>query len=63
MSNQVKPKIAVYGAGAMGTVLGALLAKTGADVTLITRNQAHVDGLNKKGAKITCTAVPQRNAF
>ena len=57
MSNQVKPKIAVYGAGAMGTVLGALLTKTGADVTLITRNQAHVDGLNKKGAKIICTAV------
>ena len=57
MSNQAQPKIAVYGAGAMGTVLGALLTKTGADVTLITRNQAHVDGLNTNGARIICTAV------
>ena len=48
MPNEKRARIAVYGAGAMGTVLGALLAKTGADVTLITRNQAHVDGLNKK---------------
>ena len=52
-------KIAVYGAGAMGTVLGALLTKTGAKVTLITRNQAHVDGLKNQGAKIVCKAVSQ----
>lgn len=52
-----KMKIAIYGAGAMGTVLGALLTKTGADVCLITRNQSHVDGLNKQGAKIICKAV------
>ena len=57
MPNEKRARIAVYGAGAMGTVLGALLAKTGADVTLITRNQAHVDGLNKNGAKILCKAV------
>ena len=57
MPNRLNPKIAVYGAGAMGTVLGALLTKTGADVTLITRNQSHVDGLNKNGAKILCKAV------
>ncbi|MBR2341558.1 MAG: 2-dehydropantoate 2-reductase [Clostridia bacterium] len=57
MPNLKRPKIAVYGAGAMGTVLGALLTKTGADVTLITRNQAHVDGLNNDGAKIICTAA------
>ena len=63
MSNQLKPKIAVYGAGAMGTVLGALLTKTGADVTLITRNQAHVDGLNGKGAKIYCTAIGTQMAI
>ena len=60
MPNQIQPKIAVYGAGAMGTVLGALLSKTGADVTLITRNKAHVDGLNKEGAKIYCTAVKRQ---
>ena len=50
-------KIAVYGAGAMGTVLGAFLTKGGLkSVHLITRNKAHVDGLNKRGAKIVCEA-------
>ena len=37
-------KIAIYGAGAMGTVLGALLQKGGANVDLITRNEAHIRG-------------------
>lgn len=50
-------KIAVYGAGAMGTVLGAFLTKGGLNnVHLITRNKAHVDGLNKQGATIVCEA-------
>ena len=47
-------KIAVYGAGAMGTVLGALLTKGGLKVDLITRNQAHVEGMKKKGTTIVC---------
>ena len=46
-------KIAIYGAGAMGTVLGALLTKGGLkNVDLITRNQAHVQGLKENGATI-----------
>ncbi|MBQ7879229.1 MAG: NAD(P)-binding domain-containing protein, partial [Clostridia bacterium] len=50
-------KIAIYGAGAMGTVLGALLVKGGLEnVHLITRNQAHADGLNEKGATVVCVA-------
>ena len=50
-------KIAVYGAGAMGTVLGALLTLGGAkNVHLITHNQAHVQGLNEQGAQIVCEA-------
>ena len=50
-------KIAVYGAGAMGTVLGALLTKGGLkNVTLITRNSAHVQGLKTQGATILCKA-------
>ena len=50
-------KIAVYGAGAMGTVLGALLTKGGLqNVHLISRNVAHVNGLNEKGAQISCVA-------
>lgn len=49
-------KIAVYGAGAMGTILGALLTKGGLkNVDLITRNTAHVQGMRKGGATIVCT--------
>lgn len=52
-----KARIAIYGAGAMGTVLGSLLTLGGLkNVELITRNKAHVDGLNEKGARISCTA-------
>ena len=43
-------KIAVYGAGAMGTVLGAYLTKGGLAVDLITRNEAHVQGMKENGA-------------
>ena len=50
-------KIAIYGAGAMGTILGALLTKGGLEnVHLITRNKAHVEKLNSEGAKIVCKA-------
>ncbi len=47
-------KIAVYGAGAMGTVLGALLTKGGLQVDLITRNRTHVERMNTAGATIVC---------
>ena len=50
-------KIAIYGAGAMGTILGALLTKGGLqNVDLITRNEAHVNGMRKSGATIVCEA-------
>ncbi len=49
-------KIAVYGAGAMGTVLGAFLTLGGLQVDLITRNKAHVLGMQKNGAVIECQA-------
>jgi 2-dehydropantoate 2-reductase len=45
-------KMAVYGAGSLGTILGALLTKGGYDIDLIDVNQAHVKALNEKGAKI-----------
>ena len=48
-------KIAIYGAGALGTVLGAFLTKAGLDVDLITRNREHVEGLQKGGARIIGT--------
>ncbi len=41
-------KIAVIGAGAIGSVLGSLLARAGEDVTLIGR-QPHVDAVNANG--------------
>ncbi len=49
-------RIAIYGAGAMGTVLGALLTKSGLKVDLITHNKTHVEGLNRHGAQIVCIA-------
>lgn len=50
-------KIAIYGAGAMGTILGALLTQGGLkNVDLITRNEAHVLGMRAHGATIVCEA-------
>ncbi len=50
-------KIAIYGAGAMGTVLGALLVEGGLkNVDLITRNEEHANGLKTEGARISCEA-------
>ena len=52
-----KARIAIYGAGAMGTVLGTLLTLGGLNnVELITRNETHVNGLNEIGARLDCTA-------
>ncbi len=48
-------RYAIYGAGSLGTVLGAFITKNGGKIDLINRNKAHVDVLNKTGAKITGT--------
>ena len=56
-------RYAIYGAGSLGTVLGAFIMKNGGDVDLINRNKAHVDILNEKGAHIIGTVdmtVPVR---
>ena len=45
-------KIAVIGAGAMGSMLGAALTAGGADVTLIERRKEICDALNTKGLTI-----------
>lgn len=51
------PKIAVYGAGAMGTVLGTFLTACGFPcVHLISRNGAHIRALKTRGAKVRCVA-------
>ena len=48
-------RYAIYGAGSLGTVLGAFITKNGGKIDLINRNKAHVDLLNKKGARIIGT--------
>ena len=48
-------RCAIYGAGSLGTVLGAYMTKNGAQVDLINRNKAHVAALNEKGAVINGT--------
>ncbi len=45
-------RIAIYGAGSLGTVLGAYLAKDGVDVDLFSRNKEHIEALKKNGAHI-----------
>ena len=55
--NATEARIAIYGAGAMGTVLGVMLKKGGLDnVDLVTRNEAHVQGMREYGATIVCEA-------
>lgn len=46
-------RYAIYGAGSLGTVLGAYITKNGGQIDLINRNKAHVKALNEKGAHIT----------
>ncbi len=48
-------RYAIYGAGSLGTVLGAFITKNGGQVDLINRNKAHVAALNEKGAQIKGT--------
>ena len=45
-------KIAVVGAGAMGSLFGGLLADAGEDVTLIDVWKEHVDTINARGLRI-----------
>ena len=37
-------RYAIYGAGSLGTVLGAYITKNGGQIDLINRNRAHVEG-------------------
>ena len=45
-------KVAIYGAGAMGTILGAYITKAGYDIDLISRNKDHIKGLKEHGAHV-----------
>lgn len=46
---------AIYGAGSLGTVLGAYITKNGGKIDLINRNKEHVAALREKGATINGT--------
>jgi 2-dehydropantoate 2-reductase len=48
-------RIAVMGAGSLGTILGAYITKAGYQVDLIDANAAHVKALNEKGATVVGT--------
>ena len=48
-------RYAIYGAGSLGTVLGAYMTKAGQPVELVNRNRAHVQALREKGAHIKGT--------
>ena len=48
MTNGAWSKIAVVGAGAVGSYFGAVLAQAGNNVTLIGR-QSHIDAINRDG--------------
>ncbi len=45
-------RIAIYGAGSLGTILGAYLSEKGIAVDLISRNREHIRALQEKGAQI-----------
>ena len=48
-------RTAIYGAGSLGTVMGAYLARNNVDIDLISRNRAHVEALKANGAHVTGT--------
>lgn len=48
-------KYAIYGAGSLGTILGAYLTKAGVNIELINKNKAHVEAMLSKGATINGT--------
>lgn len=58
-------RTAIYGAGSLGTILGAYITKNGGEIELINRNARHVEALQTKGAHITGTVdfIQKVNAY
>ena len=48
-------KTAIYGAGSLGTILGAYINKAGEPIELINRNKAHIEALQTNGAQVVGT--------
>lgn len=58
-------RAAIYGAGSLGTILGAFITKNGGEIELINRNVKHVQALQKNGAHVVGTVdfVQKVNAY
>ena len=48
-------RAAIYGAGSLGTILGAYISKAGVAIDLINRNKAHIEALQTRGAQVVGT--------
>ena len=48
-------RIAIYGAGSLGTILGAYISRAGVAIDLINRNKAHIEALQAQGAQVVGT--------
>ena len=48
-------RIAIYGAGSLGTILGAYISKADVNIELINRNKTHIEALQTNGAQVTGT--------
>lgn len=48
-------RVAIYGAGSLGTILGAYITRAGEQIELINRNKAHIKALQTFGAQIVGT--------
>jgi 2-dehydropantoate 2-reductase len=45
-------RLAIYGAGSLGTIIGAYITRSGTAIDLINRNVAHVQALRERGATV-----------
>lgn len=55
MENKNQLRAAIYGAGSLGTILGAYVSAAGKQIDLINRNKAHVAALSSSGARVVGT--------
>lgn len=53
-------RLLVFGAGAMGTSLGALLTKSGSPCDLVTRNRAHIEAMRRDGAVLMLQKLEEK---
>lgn len=53
--NVIIMRAAIYGAGSLGTILGAYIARKGVSIDLVNRNKAHIEALKANGATVTGT--------